>query len=146
VGLPECWDQTELSTAVARIYGGGTPSTKAPELWAGNLPWITSKKLGSSLYLESGEKLISEQALQRIATRVGVGKVGITKVDLAINQDLAALIVDKVRIDPEFLAYQLMSDGSQRDILVHKRGATIQGITRDSLKRILIVVPPLPEQ
>lgn len=156
--MPDSWKQAELGSVAISMYGGGTPSTKIPELWSGTLPWITSRKLGPALYLNSGEKYISEQALQTsatqlvptnsliVATRVGVGKVGITGIDLAINQDLAGVIVDPQQIDLAFLAYQMMSDSIQQEILAHRRGATIQGITRDDLRRLHLMLPPLDEQ
>ena len=156
--LPINWKQVELGTIATKMFGGGTPSTKEPELWSGSVPWITSKKLGEKLYLNSGEKNISDQALQSsttrlvpaksliVATRVGVGKVGINDIELAINQDLAALIVDGSANDLGFLAYQIMSEGVQKEFSAHKRGATIQGITRDHLKRISMVIPPFDEQ
>jgi len=80
------------------------------------------------------------------ATRVGVGKVAINRLDLAINQDLAGILIDSSRYDISFLAYQLRCDRIHKEVASHKRGATIQGITRDSLKTLEIVLPPLVEQ
>jgi type I restriction enzyme S subunit len=80
------------------------------------------------------------------ATRVGVGKVSINKIDLAINQDLAGIIVSEEKAALPFLAYQLRSDRIQKEIESHKRGATIKGITRENLKELELWLPPLDEQ
>lgn len=155
---PSDWKIKSLGAIANGFLSGGTPSTKNEEFWCGSVPWITSKWLNSRLYLESGEKCISEVAIEKsattiiprnsliFATRVGVGKVAINSIDLAINQDLAGVLVDADRYDLRFLAYQLRSNRVQMEVLSHKRGATIQGITRDNLKQIEICLPPLAEQ
>ncbi|MEX2494047.1 MAG: restriction endonuclease subunit S [Nitrospirales bacterium] len=158
VELPERWQMETLGKIAAGFVSGGTPSTKNNEFWKGNIPWITSKWLNFKLHLESGEKFISEDALKQstttvvpknnliFATRVGVGKVAVNNLDLAINQDLAGVLVHSDCHDIRFLAYQLRSDRIQRTVVSQKRGATIQGITRDALKELEIYLPPLAEQ
>ncbi len=122
------------------------------------MAWITSKWLGDKLELATGEKFVSEEAVKKtatkivpkdsiiFATRVGVGKVGINRIDLAINQDLAGVLIDNERHDIKFLAYQLGTDSIQQYVAMNKRGATIKGITRDCLEQIRLNLPPLPEQ
>jgi type I restriction enzyme S subunit len=156
--LPDTWKTLTLGTIAKGFLSGGTPSTKNQEFWQGSVPWITSKWLNSRLYLHNGEKFISEEAVRKsattviprdnlvFATRVGVGKVAINSLDLAINQDLAGIIIDSAQYDLSFLAYQLRSERIQNAVASHKRGATIQGITRDSLKELELHLPPLPEQ
>lgn len=151
------WDKVEFGEVCRELIGGGTPSTKNASYWSGNIPWITSKWLGKGLCIENGEKLISEEAVKNsathvvpknsllFATRVGVGKVGINKIPLAINQDLAGVIL-AADADPLFFAYQLQTDEIQKHITSLKRGATIQGITREDLKQIEINKPSLSEQ
>ncbi|MBN1383120.1 MAG: restriction endonuclease subunit S [Deltaproteobacteria bacterium] len=80
------------------------------------------------------------------ATRVGVGKVVVTKIDVAISQDGTGIIIDPKEVDPTFLAYQLRTESVQRFVTQNKRGATIQGITRPSLQQVDVVIPPFTEQ
>lgn len=156
--FPADWANTKLGKVAKEMFGGGTPSTKNPSFWQGNIPWLTSKSLGDSIYLTAGEKTISEEAVRKsathivpagnliFATRVGVGKVVVTKIDVAISQDSTGIVVDPTEVDPTFLAYQLRTDSVQRFVEQNKRGATIQGITRTSLQQVEVVIPPLPEQ
>ncbi len=156
--LPCNWVNTKLENVANEMFGGGTPSTKIPSFWQGNIPWITSKALGNSIYLTAGEKTISEEAVRKsathivpagnliFATRVGVGKVIVTKINVAINQDCTAIIVNSNKVDPLFLAYQLRTDKIQQFVVQNKRGATIQGITKTSLQQVDIIIPPLLEQ
>ncbi|ACH83213.1 restriction modification system DNA specificity domain [Acidithiobacillus ferrooxidans ATCC 53993] len=152
------WQKTTVGEIASGFLSGGTPSTSRADFWEGENPWITSKWLGDKLELTTGEKFVSEGAVKKtatkivpkdsiiFATRVGVGKVGINRIDLAINQDLAGVLIDNERYDIKFLAYQLGIDSIQQYVAMNKRGATIKGITRDCLEQIRLNLPPLPEQ
>jgi type I restriction enzyme S subunit len=152
------WHKTTFGKVSTGFLSGGTPTTSRTDYWKGEIPWITSKWLGDKLELTNGEKFVSEEAVKKsatkivpkdsiiFATRVGVGKVGINRIDLAINQDLAGVLIDNKKHDIEFLAYQLGIDSIQQYVAMNKRGATIKGITRDCLEQIRLNVPPLPEQ
>jgi len=152
------WETTTLGEVATGFLSGGTPTTKRFDYWEGQIPWITSKWLGKTLELITGEKFVSEAAIKNtsakivpkdsiiFATRVGVGKVGVNRLDLAINQDLAGILVDNENYDIMFLAYQLGIDSIQQYIAMNKRGATIKGITRDCLEQVRLSIPPLREQ
>lgn len=152
------WQKTTVGEVASGFLSGGTPSTSRADFWEGAIPWITSKWLGDKLELTTGEKFVSEEAVKKtatkivpkdsiiFATRVGVGKVGINRIDLAINQDLAGVLIDNERYDIKFLTYQMGIDSIQQYVAMNKRGATIKGITRDCLEQIRLNLPPLPEQ
>ena len=152
------WKQATVGEIATGFLSGGTPDTSQPGFWNGDIPWITSKWLGKTLEITDGEKLISQDAVSRsatkvvpkdsiiFATRVGVGKVGINRIDLAINQDLAGVLIDNDEHDIKFLAYQLGIDSIQQYVAMNKRGATIKGITRECLAQIRLNLPPLEEQ
>lgn len=152
------WKMSTLGKIATGFLSGGTPTTQRPEYWQGDIPWITSKWLGNHLELLDGEKLVSKEAIKKtstrvvpknsiiFATRVGVGKVGINRLDLAINQDLAGVLIDNQKFDIEFLAFQLRIDSIQQYVAMNKRGATIKGITRDCLKEIRLNLPYSPSK
>jgi type I restriction enzyme S subunit len=152
------WSKTTFGDVSTGFLSGGTPDTSQADFWMGDIPWITSKWLGEKLELTSGEKFISIDAVKKsatkivpkdsiiFATRVGVGKVGINRIDLAINQDLAGVLIDNEKYDIKFIAYQLGINPIQQYVAMNKRGATIKGITRDCLEQIRLNIPPLTEQ
>src|SRR5659263_614576 len=94
----EGWKKMALGDIAIKFFSGGTPSTKDSSLWDGDIQWITSKWLNGRLYLNNGEKKITEKGLENsatklvkarsliLATRVGVGKVSINEIDLAITK------------------------------------------------------------
>ena len=152
------WKTTTVGKVASGFLNGGTPTTKRLEYWEGKIPWTTSKRLDNTLELSSGEKYISDEAVEKsstnvvpkgnilFTTRVGVGKVAINRIDIAISQDLTGVLIDSKNYDTKFLVYQLGIDSIQQYVSMNKRGATIKGITRDCLKQIRINIPPLPEQ
>jgi len=112
----------------------------------------------TSFYLDHGECTISKEGLEKsasnlipknnvlISTRVGVGKVSVNRIDVAINQDLTGLILDKTRITPEFFVWTLLSKEYNQKLKGMSRGTTIKGLIRSELERFVIPLPPILEQ
>ncbi len=157
--IPKSWKVVRLGEVAYNFLGGGTPSTKKTEYWNGSIPWLTSAYIKEdSIFIDKGERYITEEGLKNsstqliprhnllIGTRVGVGKVAINLIDIAINQDLTGVIVRKNVVNLEFLAYALLSKKAQDQFKSKTRGTTIKGIPRADLKNLLIPLPPLEEQ
>jgi len=157
-GIPSDWQTVLLKDVATSLYGGGTPSTKHPEYWNGEIPWTTSAYLGDAINFTKAPKCISHQGLTNsssrlvprdnllIGTRVGIGKVAVNRIEVAISQDLTALVVDKSFADETFLAYALRSSRVQVIFQQAARGTTIKGVSRTEITQIPISLPPLPEQ
>ncbi len=155
--VPEDWEVVKLGEVAESFIGGGTPPTDIKEYWNGTVHWTTSKKI-NDLYLLNGEKKITEKGLKEssthlipkdnliIGTRVGVGKVAINKIDIAISQDLTGVFIDNKKYSLEYLAYQISTVQIQKYLKECTRGTTIKGIPRDDLKRLPLQIPPLPIQ
>jgi len=155
--VPEHWKIMTLGEVAEQLIGGGTPSTGQSEYWDGPIHWTTSRRI-EGIHLSSGERGITKRGLEEssthlipknnllIGTRVGVGKVAINDVDMAISQDLTGMFVDKNKYELEFLAYEITSPRVQNQFINYMRGTTIKGIPREDLKRIPLGIPPLPEQ
>jgi type I restriction enzyme S subunit len=139
---------------IITFKGGGTPSKQVPEYWDGDIPWATVKDF-TSTSLSSTQDFISQDGLINssanlipkghviIPTRMSLGKAAINAIDLAINQDLRALI-PKVEINTEYLLFAMLS---LKDEIVKKgAGATVKGITQDELYNLKIPLPPLDDQ
>jgi len=152
--LPKGW----VWTRVGKIYdivGGGTPSTKVNEYWIGDIPWITSadiiglkdirprKYINKEAIEDSATNLVPKSSLI-IVTRVGLGKVALTKYSLCFSQDCQALIGKNFQPHPDYSLYYL-SQVVQIFKYQH-RGTTISGVTKKQLSELLFALPPLPEQ
>ncbi len=151
-------DGWELKTLgeVCKIIGGGTPSKNRSDYYNGPINWATVRDLNSetllttehtitTLGLESSSTNLIPQNSVIFASRVGLGKVCIAKIDVAINQDLRALIPkSETQLNVNFLFRWLQN---QSDAIRNAgQGATVQGVTLPFIKNLQIPIPPLPEQ
>ena len=150
------WEKVKLGEVLDNIVGGGTPSKLHINYWSGNIYWCSVKDMSfDTHYLSSTKDTITEEGLKNstsnlikqgtviTATRMGLGRAFINKVDMAINQDLKALIPNK-KIDNLFLLWTIIY--KREEILSMGRGATVNGITLDMLTDIQITLPPLDIQ
>ena len=147
------WSTVKLGEVVS-FRGGGTPRKDNPEYWSDEIPWATVKDF-KSLILDKTQDSISRQGLESsasnlipaghviIPTRMALGKAAINAINLAINQDLRALI-PKRPLDPRFLLHAML--GLADVIERNGAGATVKGITQAKLSELRIPLPPLAEQ
>ena len=149
--LPTSWSLMPLGEIIVKHLGGGTPSKNNSDYWNGAVPWASVKDVGKSKYLDETIDRITEAGLENsssnliepgnilVVTRMGLGKVSINRVSIAINQDLRALILsDLISIDYAynfFLTYGF--EGT---------GLTVKGIKLEELLSIPFPLPPLAEQ
>jgi len=126
------------------IRGGGTPSRTVPEYWNGNIRWATVKDFKSTELAETQESItpagIRDSATNIIPagsviipTRMAVGKAAISTIDMAINQDLKALLPTG-EIDTRFLLHFMLSHGDYLES--QAQGATVKGIKLDLLRSL----------
>ncbi|EIV99908.1 restriction endonuclease subunit S [Thermoanaerobacter siderophilus] len=160
IGLvPGHWEVVKLGEVIQESFSGGTPPTNVREYWDGTIPWTTSAIISedevllsrhqraiTNLGLANSSSKIAPRESVIVGTRVGVGKAVVATFDIAINQDLTALILNKEKIEPLFLVYLFKSTCLQQQIKNRTRGTTIKGITRRDLLNISILLPPLHNQ
>jgi type I restriction enzyme, S subunit len=152
--LPAGWQWARLGE-VARFAGGGTPARRNPDYWGGDIPWASIKDLAGG-HLTATQEFITVAGLDNsssrlvppgipiIATRINVGQVATFDRPVAINQDLKAVFPKEERLRSAYLAAFLTS---KKDYLAGIAvGSTVKGIKLEALKRLSILLPPLPEQ
>jgi len=152
---PKTWQVVRLKDVSFDFIGGGTPSTSNSEYWDGGIAWMTSAHINGR-FITSGQRYITKKGLENsatnvipkdnllVATRVGIGKAAINKIDIAISQDLTGVIVDKDKALPDFLYWVIINN--EKRLKSMAQGSTIKGILREDLGRLLIPKPPLDEQ
>lgn len=150
------WRTTTIGT-IADIIGGSTPSTKDPNNFGGDIPWLTPKDLSGlhNRFMARGSRNLTEQGLKScsaklvpsgtvlLTTRAPIGYVAIAANDIATNQGLRSLVLGDGNCS-EFLYYWLKCNIAELER--HASGSTFQELSGTSLKRITIQLPPLPEQ
>jgi type I restriction enzyme S subunit len=153
--VSESWSISTLSDVLEKIIGGGTPSRSVKEYYTGKIPWATVKDMYSTKLLDTLEHITksavansSTNVIPRnnvvIATRMAVGKCFITMVDMAINQDLKALIPKKNILISEYLLYWIQNNKSKLEKM--GTGTTVKGIQLDQIRSMIIHLPTIIEQ
>ncbi|MCY4491729.1 MAG: restriction endonuclease subunit S [Thaumarchaeota archaeon] len=154
--IPEDWD-IKLVNNIAKIIGGGTPSTKVFKYWNGCIPWITPKSLSNFKfrYICRGERNITSEGLKNssaklipanavlLTTRAPVGYLAIAKNPLTTNQGFRSLVPNE-NICTDFLFYLL-----KNNICVLKSnasGTVFEELSGTRLKSLVFAVPNIKEQ
>ena len=149
--FPRHWVACRLGDLALTITGGGTPSKNNPAHWTGNIPWASVKDLKDQKYLSQTMDHITADGLAGsssnlipagriiVCTRMGLGKIVINTVPLAINQDLKALeLPEEVDRDFFFILYKTLK--------LKGTGTTVSGIKQDQLLALPVTLPPTEEQ
>ena len=117
-GFTDAWEQRKLEEDIS-VVGGATPSKSNPEYWNGPIVWLSSQEIKEK-YVSKGTYTITKKAVDDnttkmvkagtplIVSRSGIlarlFPISIPTTDVAINQDIKALIFDP---NPElFIGFQ----------------------------------------
>ncbi|WP_165786909.1 restriction endonuclease subunit S [Aliarcobacter cryaerophilus] len=155
--IPESWEVIKLEEVCTKIIGGGTPSKEVEQYWKnGNIFWATVKDMtANKKYLASTSDKITIEGLKNsstnlipkmnliTSTRMGLGRFFINTVDMAINQDLKALII-KGSTNLDYTYWVLSSNSKNLEDM--GTGTTVKGIKLQDLRNLKIPLPPLEEQ
>lgn len=151
------WPKVRLDEC-SRIVAGATPSTSVTEYWNGDICWATPKDLSDleSHYLDETPRKITRSGLENCAaeilpinsvlfsSRAPIGHVAINRVPTATNQGFKSFVPDTSKLLPTFLFHWLRANRSLLENLGN--GATFKEVSKATVSRIEIELPPLPDQ
>lgn len=143
--IPDEWEVIQMGELFGSIIGGGTPSRKEAKYWNGNIPWMTVKDMSDKKYVYDTEEYITATGLNEsssslipennliTSTRMGIGRVYINKVPVAINQDLKGLIVkDDFILD--YVYWLILSVAKKLEM--KGTGSTVKGIRLEDFRSL----------
>lgn len=151
----EEWKRAKLGD-IAEMYAGGTPSTKIPEYWGGDIPWIQSGLIQNN-YIDINciDGRITQQGLKNSSTdwirknSVLVAITGATcaniaylKCDATANQSVISITTSYV--NPLYLYFYLQNARNQ--LLSLQNGSAQGGLTLKYLESFEIMFPGKDEQ
>lgn len=148
------WEEKKLGE-LGEFLGGGTPSRTNTEYWKGNIPWISSSDISEddihnisiSQYIneiaivESATKIIPKGSILFVS-RVGVGKLAVSKEELCTSQDFTSFIPRKIL--NYFVAYYYSAKKSALESL--SQGTSIKGFSKNDLEDSRILFPKNPKE
>ena len=147
-----------LGDLVLRVDTGSTPSTKRPEYWDGDIPWLTPKEvtdLEGSIFVSRTERCITKAGLSASAAklmppgtvmltkRAPVGAVVVNTVPMATNQGFLNFTCGPALL-PAFLAAWLKANKPYLDAVAN--GSTYPELYLADLFEFEIGVPSVHDQ
>lgn len=157
--IPKSWEVVALGNT-GRWKGGGTPSKANQSFWQGDIPWVSPKDMKSE-FIKETEDSITDKAVMESSTNIvpagsvlmvvrsGILKhtlpVAISLVDLAINQDMKALIVNE-KFSALYIYQYLLANNRKVLQATLKAGNTVESLDFSDFSNYLIPFPSLEEQ
>lgn len=139
---------------VARVGGGGTPSTKVAEYWDGPIPWASPTDITKlqGPYLGQTARTISDLGLANCASslyprgsilmtsRATIGAFALAECPVAVNQGFIVVVPN----DPlmRFWLFHEMRDRVD-EFLTHANGATFLELSRGNFRRLPVRIADL---
>lgn len=141
----------ETFADVAKVSGGGTPSTKVPEYWGGEIPWATPTDITALAgpYLDSTSRTVTAEGLGAcsselfapgailMTSRATIGAFAIAQVPTAVNQGF--IVVEPHDVN---LRYWIFHDMRSRvdEFIAMANGATFLELSRGNFKKFRVRV------
>ena len=155
-GFNNAWEQRKLGD-IAKIVGGGTPSTKNSQYWNGNINWYSPTEIGKNAFVNESKKKITKAGLQHssakllpknktilFTSRANIGDLAIMTSDGATNQGFQSWVIDQLKIDIYFL-YSLGNILKNQAIKL-AYGSTFLEISNKNVKNLQLKIPNIQEQ
>lgn len=155
------WSRQRIKHHLKDLYGGGTPTTTETSFWTnGTIPWVSSKDMKVTRLTDAADHITPEAVANSAANivkpgailmvvRSGILKhsipVAINQVEVAINQDIKALVLSDT-LDAEFFIYWVT--GQQSDLLLEwgQLGATVDSLNLEIVRNTVIPLPDWAHQ
>ena len=139
------------------IISGSTPSRLISEYWNGDINWFTPKDLSGikSKYVTASPEQITQSGINScsakllppksllLSSRAPIGHIAISTIEACTNQGFKSLVPNE-NVDVEYLFYAIKKIIPQLQDLGN--GATFKEISKATLSRVTIPLPPLAEQ
>ena len=149
-GFNEPWSEKNISS-IAKIVGGGTPSTAISSYWNGGIPWFTPAEINENVkYVSTSNRTISQEGLNHssakllpigtilFTTRASIGLKSILLNSATTNQGFQNIIVNK-EFDNQFIYYLLTI--FKNKIIKESSGSTFLEISPKKLGKIVLYLP-----
>nr|BFE82577.1 hypothetical protein GCM10020093_051780 [Planobispora longispora] len=156
--LPDGWRPVRLRDTGTWL-SGGTPSTDEPRFWGGDIPWISAASM-KDFYIQdsdrrltksgssAGTRLVEKGSVLFVVRGMSLKKefrVGVAQREIAFGQDCKA-IIPRHDIYGTFLALALKVRANEVLSMVDEAGHGTGRLPTDLISKLMVGVPPLPEQ
>ncbi|TCT29733.1 restriction endonuclease subunit S [Martelella mediterranea] len=148
------WVQTTVGEAFQTVTGSTPPKSKS-DLYGTAIPFVKPPELANSEVTTAKDGLTEKgRALARVAPEgstlvscIGnLGKIGLTAVDVAFNQQINAMLPNPNIALAKFVFYLTLSPQFQKQLFALSSGTTVSIVNKSRFNSIKVHLPPLEEQ
>jgi len=145
----EEWEVVKIGSVLETVLGG-TPSTKEPAFWGGDIPWINSGEVNNFRIL-SASKFITELGLKKSNTKLlpkgttvlaitgaTLGQVSLLEIETCANQSVIGVIPNK-RIPVPYVF--LWVKFKIKEIISNETGGAQPHINKNDINETEITLP-----
>ena len=154
--VPSSWEWTVIKD-LGDVVSGGTPSTRIPEYWGGNVIWFAPSDLTGyrSKFIDRGAKTLTDEGLAKssakvipagsvmFSSRAPVGYVAINSKPSATNQGFKS-IVPHPELFNQYLYYYLKA--AKHIAQTRATGTTFKELSGSAFAALPIPIAPTNEQ
>ena len=143
------WEYLKLSEVLQTVLGG-TPSTKNPEFWDGDIPWINSGEVNNFRIIK-GSKHITELGLNKSNTKLlpkgttvlaitgaTLGQISLLEIETCANQSVVGIIPND-RIPKAFVYFWVKHKINK--VMLCETGGAQPHINKNDINETEIVIP-----
>jgi type I restriction enzyme, S subunit len=150
--IPSGWRKTSLESLATKLKMGGTPTSTNKSFYGGVIPFVKIDDMTTSgKYLSSTLNFISDDGLKNSSAWLipkdsilysiyaTVGEVSINKIDVATNQAIMGIVVNKKEADQDYLYQYLIS--IKPGLKKYFKETTQKNLTSQIVKELEIFIP-----
>jgi type I restriction enzyme S subunit len=153
--IPRGWQEATVGDVCEAIFSGGTPDTRKPEYWNGELPWFSSGETREQIIIKT-EKHITQAGVDGSSTRAARpgdiliaaagqghtrGQTSYCAIDTYINQSVVSARADTIKCSPAWLYYNLERRYDEMRMLSDSHSSR-GSFTTKLLATMPLVLPP----
>ena len=154
-GYKEEWQKKRLGD-IAELIGGGTPNTKKPRFWNGDINWYTPEEIGIIRFLNESKRKITKEGYDNCSakllpkgtilftSRAGIGKTAILNNSGCTNQGFQSIVPNVEKLDSYFCfskSKDLMDYGKK-----NSGGSTFREVSGKQMSEMVLTISSIPEQ
>jgi len=150
------WKEKPIAKT-GKVISGGTPDTSKPDLWDGDVQWLTPTDITalSTHFIYDTPRKITQKGVKEssatllppgslcVCTRASVGLMAISTTEITTNQGFKSVVPNEEH-DVIFLYYLFALN---RNIFIrYPSGSTFLELSKKDFERLVFIYPPFSEQ
>ena len=132
----------------AKDEGVGFPLVRTPNIGRGRLIYDKMHRVSEPVYNQRNKRAVPKPRDLILAREAPAGNIAVIQENekVCLGQRTVLLRPDFTVIDSEYMAYRILSEKVQREILDYSSGSTVAHLNVREIRKLKIPIPPLALQ